>query len=379
MKAILLGAVLAAATPAGAIVSGSPAEPAQAILQRDQLRLMGSVQDWGDYLKKLSPDVQAQYGPELARIKTEGDAAQTVEGFRPIQLNLEAWKQALLCQLFPALSGFVTPGDSARLAQSQVEAFRAVDQLKASAFTADKRSYFDGLKARISVVSDARSLDLLFDNAGLARPAPLPQVVFAGTYTGTGSGLTASVQPRGLKINEVPSPLSLDAADRARYARVIDYLRGRGASQKIIDMTISEAVRQKVDPLLVLALVQNESGFQTGATSRVGARGLMQIMPATGRGLGVSNADQLYDPSTNLRAGVSYLKSMWNKFTDVSWSALAGMNPFANSDVKKVIASYNAGPGAVQKYGGVPPYRETINYVQKVLSTYLHLRGLFGS
>jgi hypothetical protein len=381
MKAILLGAVLVAATPAGAVVSGSPTDPAQAILQRDQLRLMGSVYDWGDYLMKLSPDVQARYGPELARIKAEGDSARTVEGFRPVQLSLEAWKQSLLCRLFPALNGFVMPSDSARLAHSQVEAFRAVDQLRQSAFTSDKKAYFDGLKARISVVSDARSLDLLFDNAGLARPAPLPQAVFAGTYAGAGagSGPIAAVPAQGLKINEVPSPLSLDAADRARYAKVIDYLRGRGASPKIIDMTISEAVRQKVDPLLVLALVQNESGFKTGATSSVGARGLMQIMPATGRGLGVSNADALYDPSTNLRAGVSYLKSMWNKFTDVSWAALSSMNPFASSDVKKVIASYNAGPGAVQKYGGVPPYRETLNYVQKVLSSYLHLRGLFGS
>jgi soluble lytic murein transglycosylase-like protein len=128
-------------------------------------------------------------------------------------------------------------------------------------------------------------------------------------------------------------------------------------------MTISEAVRQSVDPLLVLALVQNESGFQAGATSPVGARGLMQIMPNTGRGLGVSNADRLYDPAVNLRAGVSFLKGLGNKF----------------SDLKKVIASYNAGPGAVEKYGGVPPYRETMAYVKNVLGTYLHLQGLFGA
>jgi len=382
MKAILLGAVLATAMPAGAVVLGNPADPAQSILQRDQLRLLGGVQDWGDYLKKLSPEIQNQYGPELAQIKTDGDDAGSVEQFRPVQLRLEAWKQSLLYQLFPTLSGFAATSDSARLAQAQVEAFRAVEKLKASAFQSDRKAYFDGLKARISLVSDAPSLDRLFDNAGLSRPAPLPQAVFAGYYSPSGnrswSGLAAA-QPKGLKVNEVPSPLSLDAADRARYAKVIDYLRGRGASQKIIDMTISEAVRQGVDPLLVLALVQNESGFHAGATSPVGARGLMQVMPATGRGLGVKDADALYDPSVNLRAGISYLKSMWGKFTDFSWSALAGMNPFASSDVKKVVASYNAGPGAVQKYGGVPPYRETMNYVKKVLDTYLHLRGLFGS
>src|SRR3989339_28272 len=169
MKAILLGAVLAAAMPAGAVVSGNPADPAQAILQRDQLRLLGGVQDWGDYLKKLSPELpaqailqrdqlrllggvqdwgdylkklspelQSQYGPELAQIKTDGDGAGSVEQFRPVQLRLEAWKQSLLYQLFPALSGFAAPSDSARLAQAQVEAFRAVEKLKASAFSGDK-------------------------------------------------------------------------------------------------------------------------------------------------------------------------------------------------------------------------------------------------
>ncbi|MBI5240073.1 MAG: lytic transglycosylase domain-containing protein [Elusimicrobia bacterium] len=379
MKAVLLGAVLAAAVPAGAVVSGNPADPAQSILQREQQRLAGNVLDWGDYLKKLSADLQSQYGPELARIKTDGGAAGSVEAFRPVQLRLEAWKQALLSQLFPALSGFAVPGESARLAQAQVEAFHAVGKLQQSVLSGDQRKFLETLRSRISQVSDAQSLDRLFDNAGLARPAPLPQVVFSGAYAGGSRSGLAAVQPGGLRISEVPSPLSIDAADRVRYARVIDYLRGQGASQKIIDMAISEAVRQKVAPLLVLALVQNESGFKTGATSPVGARGLMQIMPATGRGLGVRDADQLYDPSTNLRAGVTFLKSMWNKFTDFSWSTLSSMNPFASSDVKKVIASYNAGPGAVQKYGGVPPYRETRAYVQKVLSSYLHLRGLFGS
>jgi soluble lytic murein transglycosylase-like protein len=249
-----------------------------------------------------------------------------------------------------------------------------VEKLKQSALSSDKQKFFDDFKGRISLVSDAQSLDRLFDNAGFSRPAPLPQAVFSGVYAAAAGYVAAPA--KGLKINEVPSPLSIDAADRSHYAKVTAYLRGQGASQQVIDMTISEAVRQNVDPLLVLALVQNESGFHTGATSPVGARGLMQIMPATGKGLGVSNPDQLYDASTNLRAGVTFLKSMWNKFTDISFSSLAGMNPFASNDVKKVIASYNAGPGAVQKYGGVPPYRETMAYVQKVLSTYLHLRGL---
>ncbi|MCX5797050.1 MAG: lytic transglycosylase domain-containing protein [Elusimicrobia bacterium] len=372
MKFLLLGIILAAAAPAGAAV---PEDQAQAVLQRDQSRLLGDVRDWTDYVAKLTPQMQAKYGPELAQVKSAGEAAVSVETLRPAQLRLDAWKRALTGELFPFLhGGLVQPSPAALLAQAQVEAFQAVKKLQQSAVSGDQKKFFEDLKARISLVSDAQSLDRLFDNAGFSRPAPLPRAVFA---VAPAAAFAAPAPARGLVIREVPSPLALDAADRSRFSKVADYLKGRGASQKVIDMTIAEAVRQKVDPLLVLALVQNESGFQTGATSPVGARGLMQIMPDTGRGLGVANPDHLYDASTNLRAGVAFLKSMWNKFTDISFSALAGINPFASSDVKKVIASYNAGPGAVQKYGGVPPYRETMAYVQKVLSTYLHLRGLY--
>jgi soluble lytic murein transglycosylase-like protein len=368
MKILLLGVVLAAAVPAGAIVQGDHLGPDQAILQRDQLRLMGDVQDWSDYLAKLAPALRTKYGPELAQIKSAGDAAATVEAFRPVQLRLEAWKHALTYELFPFLpGGLVQPSPAALLAQAQVEAFQAVNKLEQCAISADQKKLFENFKGRISQVSDAQSLDRLFDNVGFSRPAPLPQAIFTGVYA-TAPGVSApapgvSAPARGLVIHDVPSPLSVDAADRARFAKVAAYLKGRGAGQEIIDLTIAEAVRQHVDPLLVLALVQNESGFQAGATSPVGARGLMQIMPATGRGLGVSDPGRLYDPSVNLRAGVSFLKDLGNKF----------------SDLKKAIAAYNAGPGAVEKYGGVPPYRETMAYVKNVLGTYLHLRGLFNS
>jgi soluble lytic murein transglycosylase-like protein len=361
MKLILLAALLAASVPAAADVQ---ADAAQAILQHDQAQLQADAQGWTDYLSKLAPAMQSKYAPELSQIKSAGAAAATVETLRPVQLRLEAWKQALAYELFPFLQGggLVKPNATAVLAQVQVAAFQAVAKLQQNAVTADQKKFFQDFKARISLVTDAPSLDHLFDNAGFSRPAPLPAAMLPGGVAVV-SGAAAPAPVRGLVIHDVPSPFSLDAADRARFAKVADYLKGRGASQKVIDLTISEAVRQNVDPLLVLALVQNESGFQAGATSPVGARGLMQIMPDTGRGLGVANANSLYDPSVNLRAGVRFLKSLGGKF----------------SDLKKVIASYNAGPGAVEKYGGVPPYRETVAYVKNVLGTYLHLQGLFNS
>jgi membrane-bound lytic murein transglycosylase B len=104
-----------------------------------------------------------------------------------------------------------------------------------------------------------------------------------------------------------------------------------------------------VNPILVQAVIQVESNYQPRARSHKGAMGLMQIMPATAREYRVRNA---YDPATNIAAGVKKLKGLLDTFKD---TALA-------------LAAYNAGEGAVAKFNGIPPYRETQNYVRKILS-----------
>lgn len=100
---------------------------------------------------------------------------------------------------------------------------------------------------------------------------------------------------------------------------------------------------------LFLRLVQQESGWKPGAVSHAGAIGLAQLMPATARSLGVNPRD----PRQNLEGGARYLKQMYRKFG--SW--------------RLALAAYNAGPGAVEKYNGIPPYRETRNYVRKILGS----------
>jgi soluble lytic murein transglycosylase len=110
-----------------------------------------------------------------------------------------------------------------------------------------------------------------------------------------------------------------------------------------------EAKSHDIDASMVSALIRAESNFQPRAVSRKGARGLMQLMPATARRLSVRKP---FDPGSNVRGGVKYLRELVDRF---------GHHP------ELVLAAYNAGEGAVETYGGVPPYRETIEYVNRIM------------
>lgn len=118
-----------------------------------------------------------------------------------------------------------------------------------------------------------------------------------------------------------------------------------------------KALKYDVDPALVAAVIEQESRFKPRARSHVGARGLMQLMPRTGRWMG---ARDLYDPEQNIDAGVKYIKYLDKIF---------------KGDLKKTIAAYNAGEGNVRRYRGIPPFRETRQYVKKVLKNYDKRKG----
>jgi len=118
------------------------------------------------------------------------------------------------------------------------------------------------------------------------------------------------------------------------------------------DIIHEKATKYDVDPALVAAVVETESRFQSNARSQVGARGLMQLMPKTGRWMGARN---LYNADQNVDAGAKYLKYLNTRF---------------DGNLTKTIAAYNAGEGNVRRYNGVPPFRETRSYVKKVMSKY---------
>ncbi len=186
-----------------------------------------------------------------------------------------------------------------------------------------------------------------------------------------------SAQERVLQIESIlasktqaissASPTVKNTQNDANLPKFADYMKitpPQGLKYKVAELPslskgqINEIVSQvcgkyKIDDKLVMALIQQESNFNSSAVSKSGAIGLMQLMPGTAKTLGVLNP---FSIEQNVEGGVKHLKNMLSKY---------------NGNLILALAAYNAGAGSVDKYGGVPPYPETQNYVKKILSNYL--------
>jgi soluble lytic murein transglycosylase-like protein len=125
---------------------------------------------------------------------------------------------------------------------------------------------------------------------------------------------------------------------------------GSGGESEYESLIAQAAARNGVDPAILHGLIEQESGFNPSATSSAGAAGLTQLMPGTASSLGVANP---LDPAESIEGGARYLGQLMGQF---------------GGNAEDALAAYNAGPGAVQQYGGVPPYSETQSYVAKVLA-----------
>ena len=163
------------------------------------------------------------------------------------------------------------------------------------------------------------------------------------------NGTTSAYTPASVQSNY--SAKATDTKSEAPKATDSIASTSKGASTPYDALITKASVPYGIPEKLIKAVIQQESGFNTNATSPVGAKGLMQLMPATAKSLGVTDAT---NAEQSIMAGTKYLKQMLSKF----------------GSYDLMLAAYNAGPGNVSKYNGIPPFKETQNYVSKVLANY---------
>lgn len=145
---------------------------------------------------------------------------------------------------------------------------------------------------------------------------------------------------------------SVSGTAKQKLVRSVEQISSKTSLQRSFSEIIREASETYgIDEGVISAVIKQESSFNPQAKSSCGAMGLMQLMPATAKSLGVKNA---YNPEENIMAGTKYLKQKLDEF---------------NGNLPLALAAYNAGSGAVRKYGGIPPYKETQAYVKKIVQS----------
>lgn len=153
-------------------------------------------------------------------------------------------------------------------------------------------------------------------------------------------------------VNSTDSELT-QAASRGGASAAIILIEKRKKRLKGVQEHIEATAKTyQVDPRLVYAMIEVESAWRPSAVSKAGALGLMQLMPSTAKELGVRDP---FDPNQNITGGVRYLRKLLDRF---------------NNNLTLSLAAYNAGPNAVSSYGGVPPFQETLNYLERIRTKY---------
>ncbi|MDQ1610883.1 MAG: hypothetical protein QOG00_814 [Pyrinomonadaceae bacterium] len=196
-----------------------------------------------------------------------------------------------------------------------------------------------------------------FDIAGGVQIAveltPVPPSP-AGSKTGKGSRALTTFELANVSVKPTVYTMRPTSSRPMHAGAALDgFTTG---DTKVDSYIVDASTRHGVDPVLIYSIMHRESAFKKMAVSYKGARGLMQLMPATAARFGVRN---IFDPAQNIEAGTRYIRFLLNRF---------------NGDVGLALAGYNAGEGAVDKYRGVPPYRETQEYVKRISERYALMR-----
>jgi soluble lytic murein transglycosylase-like protein len=207
-----------------------------------------------------------------------------------------------------------------------------------------------------SVLARMNALQALMDSAsGAVAPATDNTAAFsqAMTAAATDSGSSNA----NANLANLASPIGTATIPGATDATATGGASALPAGTPYGAEITASARRNGLDPALLAGLIKQESGFKANARSGAGAQGLTQLMPGTAAGLGVTNP---LDPAQAIEGGAKYLKQQLDRF---------------GGDVARALAAYNAGPGAVQRFGGVPPYAETQNYVRAVQANAANFRN----
>ena len=189
---------------------------------------------------------------------------------------------------------------------------------------------------------------------GAVTTAPAPAPTPAPKTEAPAPSQASNPAPAAPRQTAPPPPNPNDEMERLKKAAdlMVKVNEALGMPQSPYGKIIYDiAVRHSINPHLVAALIHVESAFNPRAKSSKGAYGLMQLLPETARRFGLKKKKDLYDPKKNLEAGVRYLAWLADRF---------------GGDAEKILAAYNAGEGAVERFGGIPPYQETQSYVQRI-------------
>ncbi|PZA18976.1 lytic transglycosylase [Modestobacter versicolor] len=198
----------------------------------------------------------------------------------------------------------------------------------------------------VASLAEAQPGDLVFFDNSSSRSG----IDHVGLYIGGGKMIAAPQEGEVVKVQDVGNPTLIRRVlpDGARPTTAAASAGSSLAGVPYADLFSQAGAKHGISPALLAAVAKTESGFNSAAVSSAGATGLMQFMPGTAKGLGVDPTD----PASSIDGAARYLSSLTRQF----------------GSTELALAAYNAGPGTVQRYGGMPPYAETTSYVQKVTS-----------